>query len=254
MESVDAVAAACRDWEHAPRRARLRDRRRRDQGRLARPAAPPRRAAPAAALGARVQVGADDRRDAAAQDRDPGRAHRRAQPVGHPRAGRGRRRHRLARDPAQRRGHQPQADPRRRRRDHPARRRRDPPDRRPGGSAPARDARVPDARALPPLRHARRQAGGRGHAPLPQPRLSVAWARVPDQLGAGGRRHRRRRRAARPPALGPRPRPLDPRAVPADQGAAAGARRLPGALGVERDRLDRAEPAGGSRSAACSSG
>ena len=44
-------------------RARLRDRRHRDQGRRARPAAAARRAARAAALGARVQVGADDRAD-----------------------------------------------------------------------------------------------------------------------------------------------------------------------------------------------
>ena len=45
----------------AARRARLRDRRDRDQGRLVRPAAPPRRAARAAALRARLQVGADER-------------------------------------------------------------------------------------------------------------------------------------------------------------------------------------------------
>ena len=44
-------------------RARLRDRRHRDQGRLVRPAAAARRAARAAALGARLQVGADDRPD-----------------------------------------------------------------------------------------------------------------------------------------------------------------------------------------------
>ena len=50
----------------APRRARLRDRRHRDQGRLVRPAAAARRAARAAALGARLQVGADDGRDEAA--------------------------------------------------------------------------------------------------------------------------------------------------------------------------------------------
>ena len=50
-------------------RARLRDRRHRDQGRLVRPAAPARRAARAAALGARVQVGADDGGDA--PERDP---------------------------------------------------------------------------------------------------------------------------------------------------------------------------------------
>ena len=47
-----------------------------------------RRAALAAALGARVQVGADDRADEAEQDRDPRRPHRRAQPVGDARAGR----------------------------------------------------------------------------------------------------------------------------------------------------------------------
>ena len=44
--------------------ARLRDRRHRDQGRLVRPAAAARRAPRAAALGARVQVGADDGDDA----------------------------------------------------------------------------------------------------------------------------------------------------------------------------------------------
>ena len=52
----------------APRRARLRDRRDRDQGRLVRPAAAARRAARAPALGARVQVGADDGRDDARED------------------------------------------------------------------------------------------------------------------------------------------------------------------------------------------
>ena len=62
--------------------ARLRDRRRRDQGRLPRPAAPARSPALPAPLGARVQVGADDGRDAAARDPHPRRAHRRAQPVG----------------------------------------------------------------------------------------------------------------------------------------------------------------------------
>ncbi len=55
----------------AAHRPRLRDRRDRDQGRLARAAGDPRRAPLAAPLGARVQVGADDRADEAAQDRDP---------------------------------------------------------------------------------------------------------------------------------------------------------------------------------------
>ena len=58
------------------RRARLRDRRDRDQGRLARPAAAAGRAACAAALGARLQVGADDRPDEAREDPHPRRPHR----------------------------------------------------------------------------------------------------------------------------------------------------------------------------------
>ena len=112
LESIEEVAKRCAEWETRRGRARLRDRRDRDQGRLARPAAAPRRAARAAALGARLQVGADDGADEAAQDRDPRRPHGRAQPVGDARAGRGRRRHRLARDAAQRGGHQPQGHPR----------------------------------------------------------------------------------------------------------------------------------------------
>ena len=114
------------------RRARLRDRRDRDQGRLDRAAARARRAARTAALGARVQVGADDGGDAPEQDPDPRRPDGRAQPVGDARAGRGRRRHGLAGDAAQRGGHQPQGHPRGRRRDRPARGRRHPADRRAG--------------------------------------------------------------------------------------------------------------------------
>src|SRR5207249_3426150 len=79
----------------APRGARLRDRRDRDQGRFARAAGTARRLARAAALGASIQVGADDGADEAAQDRDSRRTHRRAEPLGDARAGRGRRRHRL---------------------------------------------------------------------------------------------------------------------------------------------------------------
>ncbi len=210
----------------AARRARLRDRRHRDQGRRLRPAARLGALHSAAALGARVQVGADDGDDAAEEDHDPRRPHRRAQPVGDARAGRGRRRHRLARDAAQRGGHQPQGDPRGRRRDRAARRRRDPADRRPGRRAPQGHEAVPDADALPALRHGDREAGGRGDAPLPEPRVPLARARDADQLGAGGRRHRRRRRAVRAPALGHGPRALAARPLPADEGAAARARRL----------------------------
>ena len=114
--------------------ARLRDRRRRDQGRLPRPAAPARSPAFPAPLGARLQVGAHDGRDAAARDPHPGRAHRRAQSLGDHGAGAGRRRHGDPRDAAQRGGHQPQGDPRGRRRHRPARRRRHPADRWSGGA------------------------------------------------------------------------------------------------------------------------
>ncbi len=99
----------------APGRARLRDRRDRDQGRLARPAAAPRRAPQPAAMGARVQVGADDRDDEAREDPHPRRPHRRAQPVGAARARGGRRRDDHERDAPQRGGHQPQGHPRGRR-------------------------------------------------------------------------------------------------------------------------------------------
>ena len=136
LETIEAVAKACRDWER--KRAEL------DyeiDGIVIKVDSSTSSAAlgalhSAAALGARVQVGADDRDDAAAQDRDPRRPHRRAQPVGDARARRGRRRHRLTRDAAQRGGHQPQGHPRGRRRDRPARRRRDPADRRAGRPAP----------------------------------------------------------------------------------------------------------------------
>ena len=111
LETIEEVAAACRRVGYAPGRARLRDRRDRDQGRLARPAAPARRAPPATPLGARVQVGADDRDDEAARDPDSRRPNGCTQPVGGARAGRGRRRDRVPRDAPQRGGHQPQADP-----------------------------------------------------------------------------------------------------------------------------------------------
>ena len=78
-----------------------------------------------------------------------------------------------------------------------------------------------------------------GHAPLPEPRLSLARARDPQQLGDGRRRHRGGRRAARAQALGSRARALPARPLPADEGAAARARRVPGEERDERDQLDR---------------
>ena len=50
-----------------------------------------------------------------------------------------------------------------------------------GAHQPGHEA-VPDAEALPALRHRGRQARGRGHAPLPEPRLPVARPGDADQL------------------------------------------------------------------------
>ena len=179
VDSIEEVAKVVAAWETAAHRSRLRDRRRRDQGRLVRPAAAARCAARAATVGARVQVGADDGADEAAQDPDPRGSHRRSQPVGAARASRGRRRHRLARDAPQRGGHQPKGDPRGRSRDRPAGRRRDPAGRRCRGRARPRDEAFQDADTLPALRCRGRETRGRGHAPLPEPRLSrrAGWRR-----------------------------------------------------------------------------
>ncbi len=92
-------------------RPRLRDRRCRGEGRLDRAAAASRRPARAATVGARVQMGADDGPDEARQNHDPRRSDRCAESMGRARAGRGRRRHRVAGDAAQRGGHQPQGHP-----------------------------------------------------------------------------------------------------------------------------------------------
>ena len=87
----------CEQWESRRGRARLRDRRDRDQARLVRPAGAARCAARAAALGAGLQVGAVDRGHDPEQDPHPRRPHRRPQPVGRARAGAGGRRHGLER-------------------------------------------------------------------------------------------------------------------------------------------------------------
>ena len=74
----------------------------------------------------------------------------------------------------------------------------------------------------------------------PEPRVPFARARDADQLGAGAGRHRGRRRAADAPALGARARALAAGPLPADEGAAARARRLRGDQRLEGDRGDRA--------------
>ena len=122
LESIEEVAAACREWE--TRRIELDyeidgivikvdslDQQRRLGALHSRPRwARAYKWAPMTATTRLLKI------------HDPRRPDGRAQPVGGDGAGRGRRRHRDARDAPQRGGHQPQADPRGRRRDRPARR------------------------------------------------------------------------------------------------------------------------------------
>ena len=182
--------------------ARLRDRRDRRQDRLVRPAAAPRVAPRSPALRACVQVGADVGRHAAHEDPRPRRAHRRPQPARRARARPRRRRDRVERDAAQRGRHPPQGHPRGRSRRRAAGRRRHPAGRRSGGRARARDEAVADAEALSAVQDRDRAARGRGHAPLPEPRVPVARAGDALPLGRRGAGHRERRREHDQEALG----------------------------------------------------
>ena len=101
--AVDRVSPQDRG---AARRARLRHRRRRLQGRSARLAGAARLRLAHPALGDRAQVSGRARHDRAARYRDPGRAHRLVHAGRQARAGRRRRRHRAERHPAQRGLHQ----------------------------------------------------------------------------------------------------------------------------------------------------
>ena len=58
---------------------------------------------------------------------------------------------------------------------------------RPGGRAPAGHEAVQDADSLPAVRHGDREARGRGDAPLPESSVSFARARDAEQLGDGRR-------------------------------------------------------------------
>ena len=110
----------------APRRAGLRDRRRRRQGRRLRAPASPRCRGTRPALGDRLEVPADDGRHPPERDQLERRQVRRPAPVRGTGAGPRRRCHGQGRDAAQRGGPGPQGRAARRRRDRPARRRRDP--------------------------------------------------------------------------------------------------------------------------------
>ena len=130
----------------APRRAGLRDRRRRGQGRRLRAAAPPRRRRARPALGDRLEVPADDGGDDAQRDQWNVGKFGDLHPFARARAGPRRRRDRQAGDAAQRGGPRAQGHPRRRRGDRPARRRRDPA----GASRPRRTRVERRDRAPPP--------------------------------------------------------------------------------------------------------
>ena len=221
VETIEEVAAACAAWE--ARRATL------DyeiDGVVikvddARPAAPPRRAPRAAALGAGLQVGAVDGDHDAPQDPHPRRSHRGAQPVGRARARPGRRRHGLERDAPQRGGHQPQGHPRGRPRDRPAGRRRDPAGRRarPASTRRDREFRMPAKCPLCGVDVVKPEGEVMHRCPnraCPSRGLETLIHWVSARHG-----HRGRRRAVRPQALGRGAAPLDARPLPADGRAAA---------------------------------
>ena len=155
----------------APRVARLRDRRRRRQGRPAGAVARTRGHRARAALGDRVEVPADHGDHDPEQDRLERRADRAPSAVRDAGAGPRRRGHGLDRDPAQRGGSRAQGRARARRGDRHPRRRRDPAGDRPAdpaprGQAPAQGA---PAEAVPDLRDADGQGRGLGVDDLPEP-------------------------------------------------------------------------------------
>ena len=184
----------------APRRARVRDRRRGREGRRLRAAAAARRRRARPALGDRVEVPADDGR----HETDRGELERRqvrlAAPVRRAGAGARRRRDGQAGDAAQRGGPRAQGRAPRRRRDRAARRRRDPAGHLAGAArGRARGPRAGAAAAVgvPDLRHADVQAGRQRLHALPEPRLPGPPLAAADALRLARRDgHRRDRREA----------------------------------------------------------
>ena len=94
---------------------------------------------------------------------------------------------------------------------------------------------------------------GEVDAPLPEPELPGQGLRVAQALRQPRRDgHRRRRREADPPAAGRAADRHAARPLPADGRRPAGAGRLPGAVGRERDRVDRGVEGAAVRRTSCS--
>ena len=238
VDSIEAVADACIAWES--RRGDLGyeidgivvkvDSF--DQQQAARGAARP------SAVRARVQVGADVRRDAASEDPRPGRSDGRPEPARRARARARRRRDGVERDPAQRGRHPAQGHPRGRSRDRPAGGRRDSAGGRSRRRARDRDEALAHAEALPPVQGHDRSARRRGDAPLPESRVPLTRAGDPLPLGQRGARHRERRWEHDQEALGRGRRALAARPLSPDGGAAHGDGGLRRDLGHTRLRVD----------------
>ena len=181
----------------APRRARLRHRRRGGKGRFLCAA---RRAGlyrPCPALGHRVQVPARGEDDRSARDSRAGGPHGRAHPGGRVRSGDGGRLHHRARHAAQYRRGAPQGRARGRHDRGAQGGRRDPRGRGAGGrQAPRGHAALADAGDLSCVRQPRGARGGRGSLPLRLARLRGTAQGAPAALGEprvhGRGRHRRR--------------------------------------------------------------
>ncbi len=223
------------------RRARVRDRRLRLQGGLARRPGGARHQVEQPALGGGVEVSAAPAHDAHHRDRGAGRTHRRAHAGGVARTDPARRSDGRQRQPAQPGRDRPQGHPRRRlgagragRRRHPAR-----------GAGDRRQAHrtreeVPLARSLSGVRQRGGQAGGRGDHALRQHLVPGAGQGAHPPLRQPRRHgHRRPRRQAGRPAGGARAgarrrRPLRPDGR--DAGRARTARREERAEPGRRDR------------------
>ena len=231
----------------AARGARLRDRRRGDQGRPASAVAGAGSRGAGAALGRRLEVPADHRDDEAQPDRLERGADRPAAPVRDAGARPRGRRHGFDRHPAQRGGPGPQGRPRGRRGRGDARRRRDPAGDLAAASATQGQApaKAEAAGEVPAMRNDDGEARGLGVDDLPEP------PRLPGpDLPAGEALPRRAMdieglgREERDPLSGRGPDRRSGRHLRPDGGADRRARGIRRDLGPQPDRRDRGARSG----------